>query len=162
MSHTMTPLRKHFVITVLLLCSVFVKAQGNKTYSSLELDSLLQSKTWLCAAPLGLSLFYDSLNFDRVLLPKFVERFTNYAIKFDNQNFSMEDGVLSTCGTESHSIVFGLYYLNGDGTLTLHLKWSECRGQLCFDDPKREALNLPARTYRILVQDENLIFKLIQ
>ena len=162
MSQTISQLRKNFVLTGLLLCSVFVKAQTSKGFSSLELDSLLQSKTWFCVAPVGMSNFFDSLNTDRVLLPKYVERSSNFAIKFEQQNFSMEDGLFITCGTESHSFISGLYYLNGDGTLTVQLKWSECRGQLCFDNLQREAVNTPALTYRILVQEDNIIFKLIE
>ncbi len=157
--------RKLLLCCLLLTLGKALQAQQHPLYSSTELDSLLQSKAWYCTLPIGAPNFYDSLYKEKLLLPvthKFEGNTYVYALNFKAMNFSSEGPLGGSCGVESHDYCFGNYYLNGDGTITIRLKWSECRGMLCEKENKRQEMTVSACSYRIFVLDDRLVFKLIE
>lgn len=158
---------------VLLLFLLFslckpLQAQQAPMYSSAQIDALLQSKNRYCTFPLGMPNFYDSLYKGKTLFPKdhkYDEGSQHnywYELIFKDLDFSCEGPFTSTCGVESHSYYYGLYYLNGDGTITIQVRWSECRGMLCDSDNKREEMQVSSCRYRIFVLDDRLVFRLIE
>ena len=153
---------KFSLLVLLFLFGKCLHAQAGSLSSNAVLDSLLQSKNWYCLFPIGSRTMFDSLHKEKVLTPHQKLAELSYTLMFKNQSLSCEGPLSAHCGTESHSLTGGIYYLNGNSTITCQMKWQECRGLLCFGENKHEELQLAACTYRIFVLDDRLVFKLIE
>lgn len=160
MATAVSQLQKIIFLTVVLLCSVFAKAQNDKVYSDLELDSLLQSQKWLCGLPVGFATIFDSLQKERVLVTEGTERSEYYFLIFSKKEFKCEQYFTLNCSSDGYIALTGFYDLNADGTITIQIKRSECSGEGCYGEPGQKSYEPTAVTYDVRVHNESIIFKL--